>query len=99
MHVLPDYKGFLLAILPPGAFIGLGLLIAAQQLAQGARAQRTRAASSGCGMKPPLKRRVPKPRNPFVALAIARKARRTRKTGRAKRQAEKQALNKRLAEQ
>ena len=26
--VLPDYKGFLLAILPPGAFIGLGLLIA-----------------------------------------------------------------------
>ncbi len=28
--VLPDYKGFLLAILPPGAFIGLGLLIAAR---------------------------------------------------------------------
>ncbi|MFN3593705.1 MAG: electron transport complex subunit E [Thiobacillaceae bacterium] len=26
--VLPDYQGFLLAILPPGAFIGLGLLIA-----------------------------------------------------------------------
>ena len=26
--VLPGYKGFLLAILPPGAFIGLGLLIA-----------------------------------------------------------------------
>jgi len=26
--VLPEYKGFLLAILPPGAFIGLGLLIA-----------------------------------------------------------------------
>lgn len=26
--VVPDYKGFLLAILPPGAFIGLGLLIA-----------------------------------------------------------------------
>lgn len=26
--VLPDYHGFLLAILPPGAFIGLGLLIA-----------------------------------------------------------------------
>jgi electron transport complex protein RnfE len=26
--VLPDYKGFLLAILPPGAFLGLGLLIA-----------------------------------------------------------------------
>jgi electron transport complex protein RnfE len=26
--VIPDYHGFLLAILPPGAFIGLGLLIA-----------------------------------------------------------------------
>lgn len=28
IHVVPDYKGFLLAVLPPGAFIGLGLLIA-----------------------------------------------------------------------
>jgi electron transport complex protein RnfE len=28
MHVVPDYHGFLLAVLPPGAFIGLGLLIA-----------------------------------------------------------------------
>lgn len=28
VHVLPDYQGFLLAILPPGAFIALGLLIA-----------------------------------------------------------------------
>ena len=27
-HVLPDYQGLLLAILPPGAFIVLGLLIA-----------------------------------------------------------------------
>lgn len=26
--VFPDYQGFLLAILPPGAFIGLGLMIA-----------------------------------------------------------------------
>lgn len=29
LHVLPGYEGFLLAILPPGAFIALGLLIAA----------------------------------------------------------------------
>lgn len=29
LHVLPDYRGFLLAVLPPGAFIALGLLIAA----------------------------------------------------------------------
>ena len=28
IHVLPNYQGFLLSILPPGAFIGLGLLIA-----------------------------------------------------------------------
>lgn len=30
--VFEDYKGFLLAILPPGAFIGLGLLIALKNL-------------------------------------------------------------------
>lgn len=30
IHVIPDYQGFLLAVLPPGAFIGLGLLIAAR---------------------------------------------------------------------
>jgi electron transport complex protein RnfE len=28
LHVIPDYHGFLIAILPPGAFFGLGLLIA-----------------------------------------------------------------------
>ncbi len=28
INVIPDYHGFLLAILPPGAFIGLGMLIA-----------------------------------------------------------------------
>lgn len=28
VHVLPNYEGFLLAVLPPGAFLGLGLLIA-----------------------------------------------------------------------
>jgi electron transport complex protein RnfE len=28
IHVIPNYKGFLLAILPPGAFIGLGCLVA-----------------------------------------------------------------------
>lgn len=27
-HIIPGYKGFLIAILPPGAFIGLALLIA-----------------------------------------------------------------------
>jgi electron transport complex protein RnfE len=28
LHIIPNYHGFLIAILPPGAFIGLGLLIA-----------------------------------------------------------------------
>ena len=28
LHVIPNYKGFLIAILPPGAFIGLGCIIA-----------------------------------------------------------------------
>jgi electron transport complex protein RnfE len=26
--VIEDYRGFLMALLPPGAFIGLGLLVA-----------------------------------------------------------------------
>ncbi len=39
LHVLPDYHGFLLAILPPGAFLALGLLIAANNWNK-ARAER-----------------------------------------------------------
>jgi electron transport complex protein RnfE len=44
LHVLPDYQGFLLAILPPGAFIALGLLIAANNWYKARAAQRARAA-------------------------------------------------------
>ena len=43
VHVVDDYRGFLLAILPPGAFIGLGCLIALKNLID-AHAQRRRAA-------------------------------------------------------
>lgn len=50
-------------------------------------------------MKPPLKRRVPKPRNPYIALALSRRAGEHEKSASAKRQAEKQALKKRQAEQ
>jgi hypothetical protein len=50
-------------------------------------------------MKPPLKKRVPKPRNPYVALVIGRHAGAHEKSEGAKRQAEKQALKKRLLEQ
>ena len=43
VHLLGDYRGFLLAILPPGAFIGLGCLIAIKNVLD-ARAQRRAAA-------------------------------------------------------
>lgn len=38
IHVLPNYQGLLLSILPPGAFIGLGLLIAARNRIEQIRA-------------------------------------------------------------
>lgn len=44
--VIPDYHGFLLAILPPGAFIGLGCLIALRNWA-GSRANQKAPKSSG----------------------------------------------------
>ena len=39
LTVLPHYEGFLLAILPPGAFIGLGLLVAARNWLQTRRSR------------------------------------------------------------
>ena len=44
LHVLPNYRGFLLAILPPGAFIALGLLIAANNWYKARVSLRARAA-------------------------------------------------------
>jgi electron transport complex protein RnfE len=44
LHVLPHYHGFLLAILPPGAFIALGLLIAANNWYKARAARLARAA-------------------------------------------------------
>ena len=43
--VIEDYKGFLLAILPPGAFIGLGLLIAAKNFIEERAEKRVKQAS------------------------------------------------------
>lgn len=40
LTLFPDYQGFLLAILPPGAFIGLGLLIAVRNWIDARRAAR-----------------------------------------------------------
>lgn len=41
IHVIPDYNGFLLAVLPPGAFIGLGLLIAGKNYMEQRTAAKT----------------------------------------------------------
>jgi Na+-translocating ferredoxin:NAD+ oxidoreductase subunit E len=40
IQVVPDYGGFLLAILPPGAFIGLGLIIAVKNILDARAARR-----------------------------------------------------------
>ncbi len=49
LHLIPDYRGFLLAILPPGAFIGLGCLIAIKNVMD-ARVQRHIAARSATAL-------------------------------------------------
>ena len=41
--VIEDYRGFLLAILPPGAFIGLGFLIAGMNFINERRTRRVTA--------------------------------------------------------
>ena len=45
LTLIPDYRGFLLAVLPPGAFLGLGLLIAAKSAIDD-RGARLRAAAA-----------------------------------------------------
>lgn len=45
LDVIPDHPGFLLALLPPGAFIGLGLLVAARN-ALNSRLNRARATAA-----------------------------------------------------
>lgn len=44
--VLPGYDGFLLAVLPPGAFMGLGLLIALKNAINARRERRVQTAQS-----------------------------------------------------
>jgi len=44
--VIPDYHGFLLAILPPGAFIAMGILIAAKNWIDLRQAKKAKAAAS-----------------------------------------------------
>jgi electron transport complex protein RnfE len=47
MTLVDDYRGFLLAILPPGAFIGLGFLIALTNVINARREERTLARDLG----------------------------------------------------
>jgi electron transport complex protein RnfE len=47
LTLIPGYEGFLLAILPPGAFIGLGLLIAARNWSQSRRRSMQQASQPG----------------------------------------------------
>jgi electron transport complex protein RnfE len=49
LTVIPDYHGFLLAVLPPGAFLGLGGLIALRNWIE-----MRKAAKQSAGMTSPL---------------------------------------------
>lgn len=55
LELIPNYQGFLLAVLPPGAFIGLGLLIAGKNLIDRRLNAARQAPESD---RPPLSRRV-----------------------------------------
>lgn len=58
VEIVPDYGGFLLALLPPGAFIGLGLLIALKNLIDGWLRDRL-AANRADGQPAPSRRDAP----------------------------------------
>jgi electron transport complex protein RnfE len=47
LHLIDDYRGFLLAILPPGAFIGLGCLIAVKNVLDACAKRRAEARPVG----------------------------------------------------
>lgn len=51
--VIDDYGGFLLAILPPGAFIGLGLLIALKNVINARRERKAQAVPVASPASPP----------------------------------------------
>jgi len=52
LTVIPDYHGFLLAVLPPGAFLGLGMLIAGRNWIELKKAAKTSAPTPS--LKPAL---------------------------------------------
>ena len=52
LTLIPDHPGFLLAMLPPGAFIGLGLLIAARSWLDSRSSRRRRATAPAATPEP-----------------------------------------------
>ncbi len=52
LTVIPDYHGFLLAALPPGAFLGLGFLIAAHNWAEQRKASKKPTPTATGSLKP-----------------------------------------------
>ncbi len=46
LEVIPDYRGFLLALLPAGAFIALGLLVAAKNVVTARQRQQPKASAA-----------------------------------------------------
>jgi electron transport complex protein RnfE len=52
LTLIPDHPGFLLAMLPPGAFIGLGLLIAARSWLDDRGSRRGRATAPAASPEP-----------------------------------------------
>lgn len=52
LTIIPDYHGFLLAVLPPGAFLGLGMLIAGRNWIELRKAAKTSAPTPS--LKPAL---------------------------------------------
>ncbi len=52
LTVIPDYQGFLLAVLPPGAFLGLAFLIAAHNWAEQRKTHKKATAATSGPLKP-----------------------------------------------
>ncbi|MFW5432568.1 MAG: electron transport complex subunit E [Methylophilaceae bacterium] len=52
LTIIPDYQGFLLAALPPGAFLGLAFLIAAHNWAEQRKTHQKATPSAGGSLKP-----------------------------------------------
>jgi electron transport complex protein RnfE len=55
LTLIPDYRGFLLMILPPGGFLALGFLLAGQRLLNRRLSRRRATPTAGGSAAPPLR--------------------------------------------